>query len=248
MISEFNETDDVIFLLSTDWFTAWVVSLGRWSGGSASMEQTKNVARRAASDILSGTADYYYLDLSPHRRAASFDRFMKELMPSLDRQESRDLWRLVDSIVGPSMLSRDQRWALKAGLVREMGYGFAGDARDALGKGLMATVIETLELLGVEGIPFQPDSTWDKELDGKFGGLAGRLEDYANAAYAPNVLLEEVAGATRRLQYSPLEMELLADWWAGAAEHLSKRVDPRSLAIVLGKLSKAAGQSPALPG
>ncbi|MBT2766722.1 hypothetical protein J7J08_03645 [Stenotrophomonas sp. ISL-67] len=79
MLHDFDEKDDVIFLLSTDWFSSWIVSLGQWSGGQASIEKTKNVARRAASDILSGTADYYLVDLSPTRKAATFDRFMKEL-------------------------------------------------------------------------------------------------------------------------------------------------------------------------
>lgn len=243
LADEFDETDDVIFLLSTDWFMSWIVSLGRWSGGPASIEHTKNVARRAASDILSGAADYYLVNLSSSRKEASFDRFLKELLPSLDRQESRDLQRLVGHITGYSILSRNQRWALMVALAREVAGGFADDARVALGEGVVIAVIRTLELLGLEEIPFQPESRWDVDLDGKFGGLAGRLGDYASAVYAPNVLLEEVAVAIRRLHYSPLDVELLADWWAGAALHLSMHVDSRSLNSLLADLSELAGDS-----
>lgn len=241
LLHDSDETDDVIFLLSTDWFSSWIVSLGQWSGGQASIEQTKNVARRAASGILSGTDDYYFVNLSPTRKAATFDRFMKELRPSLSEQESRDFCRLVSSITGHSLLSREQRWALKAVLIREMACGFGADAHAALGEGVVVAVIKTLELLGVGEIPFQPESRWDVELDGKFGGLAGRLEDYASSAYAPNVLLQEVAGATCRLQYSPLDVELLADWWAGATQDLSMYVDPRSLILLLSEFSQLAG-------
>lgn len=246
--NEVDETDDVIFLLSTDWFMSWIVSLGQWSGGPASIEQTKNVARRAASDILSGTADYYLVNLSSSRKAASFDRFVKELLPSLDQQELRDFHRLLGYITGRSTLSQNQRWALMVALVREMASGFGDDAQVALGEGVMAAVTKTLELLGLEDIPFQPESKWDVELDGKFGGLAGRLADYASAAYAPNVLLEEVAVALRRLHYSPLDVELLADWWAGAAFHLSMHVDPRSLSSLLAEFSELAEARWNLPG
>lgn len=109
-----DETDDVILLLSTDWFSTWMFSLGQWRGGQASLALTKDVARRAASDILSGSTDCYLVDLSPTRKAATFDRFMKELRPCLDEKGLRDICRLVDSITGQSLLSRDQRWALKA--------------------------------------------------------------------------------------------------------------------------------------
>ncbi len=238
-----DETDDVIFLLSTDWFSSWIVSLGQWSGGQPSIELTKGVARRAASDILSGAADYYLVDLSPTRKAATFDRFMKELRRCLDEEGARDFCALVDSITGHSPLSRDQRWALKAALIREMAGGFGADAPAALGEGVMAVVTSSLELLGTGEIPFQPESGWDVELDGKFGGLLGRLQDYASAAYAPNVLLQEVAGAIRRLQYGPLDVARLADWWAGAARHLSTYVDPRSLAIHLDELGGLDGGS-----
>lgn len=109
MIQISDETDDVIFLLSTDWFSSWIVSLGQWSGGQASIALTKDVARRAASDILSGAADYYLVDLSHTRRMATFDRFMKELRPCLDEEGARNFCALVSSITGHSPLSRDQR-------------------------------------------------------------------------------------------------------------------------------------------
>lgn len=235
LLHDSDETDDVIFLLSTDWFTSWIVSLGQWSGGQGSIEHTKSVARRAASGILSGVSDYYYVDLSPARKAASFDRFMRELGPNLDEQQARDFDRLLSLISGDSLLSQEQRWALKAVLIREMSCGFGSDARAALGEGVLVEVMRTLELLGVGEIPFQPESSWDVELDRKFGGLAGRLEDYASSAYAPNVLLQAVGGVTRRLHYGPLDVELLADWWAGAAQEFSMHVDPRGLAAVLTK-------------
>ncbi|WNH53210.1 hypothetical protein [Stenotrophomonas oahuensis] len=232
MLHDSDETDDVIFLLSTDWFTSWIVSMDQWRGGQTSIEHTKNVARRAASGILSGAADYYHVDLSPARKAASFDRFMKELSPGLDERQARDLDRLLSSITGDSLLSREQRWALKAVLVREVSRGFGSDARSALGEGVVIEVMRTLELLGVGEIPFQPDSWWDVELDGKFGGLAGRLGDYASSAHAPSVLLKAVAGATRRLEYSPLDMELLANWWADATQEFSMYVDPTLAALL----------------
>ncbi len=72
LLHDSDETDDVIFLLSTDRVTSWIVSLDQWRGGQRSIEHTKNVARRAASGILSGAADYYHVDLSPARKAASF--------------------------------------------------------------------------------------------------------------------------------------------------------------------------------
>ncbi|MFG6109071.1 hypothetical protein [Stenotrophomonas nematodicola] len=78
------------------------------------------------------------------------------------------------------------------------------------------------------------------ELDGKFGGIAGRLEDYASSAYAPNVGLQEVARATCCLHYGPLDVELLADRWAGATQDLSMYVDPRSLTILLSEFSELA--------
>ena len=243
LLHDIDEADDVIFLLSTDWFSTWIVSLGQWSGGQASIEQTKNVARRAASGILSEADDYYFVDLSPTRKAATFDRFVKELRPSLNERESRDFRTLVSSLTGHSLLSREQRWALKAVLIREMACGFGADAHAALGEGVVLAVIKTLELLGVGEIPFQPESRWDVELDGKFGGLAGRLEDYASSAYAPNVLLQEVARATCRLQYSPFDVELLADWWAGKTQELSMYVDPRSLTILLSECSELGGDS-----
>lgn len=243
LVHDFDETDDVIFLLSTDWFSSWIVSLGQWRGGQASIERTKNIARRATSDLLSGAADYYFTDLSPTRKAATFDRFMKALRPSLDEQELRDLFRLVRFVSDQSLLTREQRWALKAALIHEMVGGFEADARAALGAGVVVVVVNTLELLGVGEIPFQPESRWDLELDGKFGGLSGRLEDYAGSVYAPNVLLHEVAGATRRLQYTPLDVELLSDWWACTAQHLSMYVDPRSLAILLSRFTEMAGES-----
>jgi len=238
-----DETDDVIFLLSTDWFSTWMFSLGQWRGGQASLALTKDVARRAASDILSGSTDYYLVDLSPTRKAATFDQFMKELKACLDEKASRDLCRLVDSITGHSLLSRDQRWALKAALIRAMALGLGADARAALGEGVVAVVVNMLELLGAGEIPFQPESRWDVELDSKFGGLPGRLEDLASAAYAPSVLLQEVAVATRRLQYGQPDVARLADWWAGAAQHLCMYVEPRSLAIHLDELGGLAGES-----
>lgn len=243
LVQDFDEIDDLIFLLSTDWFSSWIVSLGQWRGGQASIERTKNIARRAASDILSGAADYYFIDLSPTRKAATFDRFMKVLRPTLDEQELSDLFRLVRFVSGHSLLTREQRWALKAAMIHEMAGGFEAEARAALGEGVTVVVVNTLELLGVGEIPFQPESRWDMELDDKFGGLAGRLGDYAGSVYAPNVLLHEVAGATRRLQYSLLDVELLADWWAGTAQHVSMYVDPRSLAILLSEFSGMAGES-----
>lgn len=238
-----DETDDVIFLLSTDWFSTWMFSLGQWRGGQASLALTKDVARRAASGILSGSTDYYLVDLSPTRKAATFDRFMKELRPCLDEKGSRDICRLVGSITGHSLLSRDQRWALKAALIRATALGIGADARAALGEGVVAVVINMLELLGAGGIPFQPESRWGAELDSKFSGLPGRLEDFASAAYAPSVLLQEVAVATRHLQYGPSDVARLADWWAGAAQQLSMYVDPRSLAIHLDELGGWAGES-----
>lgn len=104
-------------------------------------------------------------------------------------------------------------------------------------------MINTLEPLGAGNIPFQPESRWDVELDSKFGGLLGRLEDFASAAYAPSVLLQEVAVATRRLQYGQSDVARLADWWADAAQHLSMYVDPRFLAIHLDELGGLAGES-----
>jgi len=238
-----DETDDVIFLLSTDWFSTWMFSLGQWRGGQASLALTKDVARRAASDILSGFTDYYLVDLSPTRKAATFDQFMKELKACLDEKASRDLRRLVDSITGHSLLSRDQRWALKAALIRAMALGLGADARAALGDGVVAVVVNMLELLGAGEIPFQPESRWDVELDSKFGGLPGGLEDLASTAYAPSVLLQEVAVASRRLHYGQPDVARLADWWAGAAQHLCMYVEPRSLAIHLDELGGLAGES-----
>ncbi|WP_315388961.1 hypothetical protein [uncultured Stenotrophomonas sp.] len=243
LLDDLEEADDVIFLLSTDWFASWIVSLGQWNGGEASLEQTKNVARRAASAILSRVSDYHQVNLSHTRMAATFDKLMKDLTPRLDKTESTDLCRLVRSTAGHSVLSRDQKWALKAALIREMACGFSDDAHAALGEGVVLVVIGSLELLGVGEIPFQPESRWDLDLDGKFGSLTGRLEDCALANYAPNVILQEVADATRRLQYSPQDVERLADWWAGATQHFRMNVDPRSLALLLTELGERAGDS-----
>ncbi len=100
---------------------------------------------------------------------------MKELIPSLDERQALDLDELQNAIAGHSLLSAEQRWALKAVLIREVSRGFGADARAALGEGVMFEVIKTLELPGVGTIPFQSESRWGVELDGKFGGLAGRL-------------------------------------------------------------------------
>lgn len=78
---------------------------------------------------------------------------MKELRPCLDEKESRDTCRLVDSITGHSPLSRDQRWALKSALIRATALGLGADARAALGEGVVAVVINMLELLGAGEIP-----------------------------------------------------------------------------------------------
>lgn len=96
---------------------------------------------------------------------------------------------MLSMIAGDSLLPQEQRRALKAVLIREMSGGFGSDARSALGEGVLVEVMRTLELLGVGEIPFQPETSWDVDLDRKFGGLSGRLEDFANSTYAPQCSL-----------------------------------------------------------
>lgn len=235
-----EDSDSSIFLLSTDWFSAWLTLLGAWpADDERSLGRIRDAARKVSDVVFAGESNYFHADLSRERRGASFDAFMSTVRSTVGRRSVESLGSVICHVQGGQWLSREECWSFRIFLLAESTAGFKGDHDWLLNAALREAITQNFRELDSASVKFPPQSSWDVSLKGRFDGLPEYLIDYAEAGFVPSVFVEFFAGEVARLNYNREAVGDIGRWICRGALNLGLRLNEEAVASALWNVSSS---------
>lgn len=213
MQRNYDDTDKVIFLLSTDWFSACVALLGlRRYLDEKSIEEVKLIARTVSSSIFSTSSNYYETDLSDARIKSSYDIFISKSKATLGSSAFQSLSEIVNQIRGNHPLSDNERWAIRNYFLSEVGCGFKGDDNGLIDEDLRKNIESITTKFSDISAPELFRSRWDLSLANKFDETPNFLINYAEFSFFSNVFFDFISTEISDRKLSKNNIDLIGDW------------------------------------
>lgn len=189
----FEESDQVIFLLSTSWFGGALLELEDSRLNPQSIAKIERIARGASDSILGIHKSYYNVDLSDKRRTDSFDKFLKTASRELKKEELAAFNGIINGVMQGRKLPRAHVWAVRNLFISEVASHFMGDMDGAIEAQLRDEIEAKLRKYEEIVTSATPGSGWDLVLANKFEGMQSYLPDYADANFFPLAFLDFLA-------------------------------------------------------
>lgn len=180
-----HNSDNVIFLLSTDWFLSLVSSIAPWKNvGQGAFADIQQLARNSATKTIWLSSNYFEIDLSDERRSATYAEFHSLVRSRLKKDKLVLFDSLISYITDDGALSSDEYWIVKAFFISESATDFKSDSRAIINQDLRSRITVFLESLEAKVDSLQIDlSSWDRSLQSKFGDMPDLLFDFVRSTF-----------------------------------------------------------------
>lgn len=233
MRSGYDETDKILFLVSTDFFSSVISSLGLWPDiDSEAQKNIRSAAREQVNFLLGSASSYFDVDLSDHRRKQSYDGFLRAVKSSLSHAAFESLQELASQIQGSDDISSNSLWAVKAFFLSEMASGFKSDLDGLIDDDLRRNIGNEIQKL--DGVLFGGiQSKWDISLSGRFGGLSSFIEDYIESNVSPIFFLRFLAFELSELMWTEEKIDRLGQLISDGVAYMGVALEPTRASGVL---------------